>query len=90
MTDYYKTTSRSVVPTAAESAVKHTGGEKGESSEVDGNKKGTDKNLQRNPADSDPKLSVKIENQEKPSSSDTRPKQGALLFPFSFSIKSLL
>ncbi|KAL1189171.1 RecQ-mediated genome instability protein 1 [Cardamine amara subsp. amara] len=68
--DYYKTTSRNILP-----AVKQAGGEKGENSEVDGNKKGTDKNLQRNPGDSDPKISVKVENQEKPSSSDTRPKQ---------------
>ncbi|ESQ42012.1 hypothetical protein EUTSA_v10013545mg [Eutrema salsugineum] len=72
--DYYKTTSRNTVPTAAESAVKHTSGEKGESSDIYGNKKGTDKNLQRNPADPDSKT-VKVENQEKPSTSDTRPKQ---------------
>lgn len=83
MTDYNRTTSRNIVPTAAESSVKHAGVERGESSEVDGNKRGTDKNIQRNPADSDPKISVKVENQEKPSSSDTRPKQG---LPSSFSL----
>ncbi|KFK26243.1 hypothetical protein AALP_AA8G221900 [Arabis alpina] len=68
----YKTTSRNIVPTAAESSIKRTTGEKGESSEGDGNKKGTDKNLQKNATDSDPKISAKDENQEKP---DTRPKQ---------------
>ncbi|CAH2072322.1 unnamed protein product [Thlaspi arvense] len=73
--DHYKTTSRNIVATAAESSVKHTGGEKGGTSDIDGNKKGTDKNLQRNPADSDQKVSVKVEDQEKPSTSDTRPKQ---------------
>jgi tudor domain-containing protein 3 len=81
--DYNKTTSRNNVPIAAESSVKHAGGEKGESSEVDGNKRGTNKNIQRNPADSDPKISVEVENQEKRSSSDTRPKQG---LPSSFSL----
>lgn len=72
MTDSYKTTCRNIVPAAAESAIKHTGGEKGESSEVGRNEKGKDTSS----ADSDPKLSAKVESQEKPSSSDTRPKQG--------------
>lgn len=86
LTDYYNTTSRNIVPTAAESSIKRTSGEKGETSEGDGNKRGTDKNLQKKAADSDPKISVKDENQEKPSSSDTRPKQGV---PSTFSLLSL-
>lgn len=77
MTDSYKATSRTIVPTAAQ----HTGGEKGETSEVAENKIGADKNLQKSSADSAPKISVKAENQEKASSSDTRPKQG-LAFTF--------
>ncbi|CAH8286144.1 unnamed protein product [Eruca vesicaria subsp. sativa] len=79
--DSYKTTSRTIEPTAAERAAKQTGGEKGETSEVAGNKIGADKNLQRSSADSDPKISVKVENQEKPSSSDTRPKQAVEAVP---------
>ncbi|XP_013611340.1 tudor domain-containing protein 3 isoform X2 [Brassica napus] len=75
--DSYKTTSRTIVPTAAQ----HTGGEKGETSEVYGNKIGADKNLQKSSADSDSKVSVKVENQEKPSSSDTRPKQAVEAVP---------
>ncbi|XP_009120842.1 tudor domain-containing protein 3 isoform X1 [Brassica rapa] len=75
--DSYKTTSRTIVATAAQ----HTGGEKGETSEVAGNKIGADKNLQKSSADSDSKVSVKVENQEKPSSSDTRPKQAVEAVP---------
>ncbi|KAJ0266429.1 Tudor domain protein [Hirschfeldia incana] len=79
--DSYKATSRTVVPTAVEKAAKITGGEKGETSGVAGNKIGADKNLQKSSADSDPKISVKVENQEKPSSSDTRPKQAVEAVP---------
>ncbi|KAF8113454.1 hypothetical protein N665_0050s0102 [Sinapis alba] len=79
--DSYKTTSRTIVPTAVEKAAKHTGGEKGETSEVAGNKIGADKNVQKSSADSDPKISAKVENQEKPSSSDTRPKQAVEAVP---------
>ncbi|XP_056846693.1 uncharacterized protein LOC108818020 isoform X2 [Raphanus sativus] len=80
--DSYKATSRTIVPTAVERAAKHTGGEKkGETSEVAGNKIGADKNLQKSSADSDPKISVKVENQDKPSSSDTRPKQAVEAVP---------
>lgn len=79
MTDSHKATSRTIVPTAVERAAKHSGGEKGETSEVAGNKIGADKNSQKGSADSDPKISVKVENQDKPSSSDTRPKQGSAL-----------
>ncbi|KAL0887479.1 hypothetical protein Bca101_011462 [Brassica carinata] len=75
--DSYKTTSKTVVPTAAQ----HTGGEKGETSEGARNKIGADKNLPRNSEDSDSKISVKVENQEKASSSDTRPKQAVEAVP---------
>ncbi|CAN8244150.1 unnamed protein product [Cochlearia groenlandica] len=76
--DYHKPTSLNIFPSASESTIKHTSGEKGESSEVGANKKGIEKNLERNPADSDPKT---VENQEKPSSSDTRPKQAVEAVP---------
>lgn len=79
--DSHKATSRTIVPTAVERAAKHSGGEKGETSEVAGNKIGADKNSQKGSADSDPKISVKVENQDKPSSSDTRPKQAVEAVP---------